>query len=59
MKKNTGYRLTETAMTIIDRMAEDKGVTRTAIVEMAVRIMAKTEGYFITQPEKDEAKDPR
>ena len=43
--KQIAARLTEEGDRLLSLMASDKGVSKSAILEMAIRIMAKTEGY--------------
>jgi uncharacterized protein (DUF1778 family) len=42
-KNPTSYRLSEEALALIDRLAEALGISRTSVVEMAVRQLARRE----------------
>ena len=44
MKNSTSFRLSEEAIRLIKLLAEEKGVSQAAIIEMALREMAKREG---------------
>jgi predicted transcriptional regulator len=44
MKQNTGFRLTEEALRLLDAMAQANGISRTAVLEMAIRTEAKKQG---------------
>ena len=41
----TGIRLSEDGARLLDRMAKDMGITRTAVIELAIRQYAKAQGY--------------
>ena len=43
MKNATSFRLSEEALRLIKLLAESKGVSQAAIIEMAIREMAKKE----------------
>lgn len=43
MKKPTSFRLTPEAIRLLARLAKRKGVTQTAIIELALRRMAEDE----------------
>ena len=43
MKNATSFRLSEEALNLIKLLAESKGVSQAAIIEMAIREMAKKE----------------
>jgi hypothetical protein len=40
-KRTTTYRLSEEARTLLGRLAEHHGVTQTAVLEMAIRQLAR------------------
>ena len=44
MKKPTSFRLTAPALRLIKALAEKQGLSQTAVVEVAVRKMARDEG---------------
>jgi predicted transcriptional regulator len=44
IKKNTSVRLSENAQRLIKLLAEKLGVSQTAILELAIRCLAKREG---------------
>jgi predicted transcriptional regulator len=44
MKQSVGFRLTEEALRLLDAMAADNGISRTAVLEMAIRREAKRQG---------------
>lgn len=52
-KKATSVRLTDQAGRLIDELARRLGITRTAVLEIAVRRLAKAEGV----PDREEADD--
>lgn len=43
MKNATSFRLSEEALHLIKLLAESKGVSQAAVIEMAIRDMAKKE----------------
>ena len=43
MKNATSFRLSEEALHLIKLLAESKGVSQAAVIEMAIREMAKKE----------------
>ena len=47
MKQHKGYRLSEEALRLLDVMAATNGISRTAVLEMAVRTEAKKQGIEI------------
>ena len=47
MKQHKGYRLSEEALRLLDVMAAANGISRTAVLEMAVRTEAKKQGIHI------------
>jgi len=44
MKKATAFRLTEDALALLDAMAQARGISRTAMLEILIREAAKREG---------------
>lgn len=44
MKQSVGFRLTEEALRLLDAMAAANGISRTAVLEMAIRREAKQQG---------------
>jgi hypothetical protein len=44
MKQQTGFRLSEEALRLLDAMAAANGISRTAVLEMAIRTEAKKQG---------------
>jgi hypothetical protein len=44
-------RLTGTARRLMATLARRKGISQTAVVEMAVRLMAEQEGIVMQEPE--------
>jgi predicted transcriptional regulator len=44
MKQVLGFRLTEQAIRLLDAMAQANGISRTAVLEMAIRDAAKKQG---------------
>jgi predicted transcriptional regulator len=44
MKQQTGFRLSEEALRLLDVMAAANGISRTAVLEMAIRDEAKKQG---------------
>lgn len=42
--KHTSYRLTPEAYTLLERLTAHLGLTRTGVVETAVRVLAEQEG---------------
>jgi predicted transcriptional regulator len=51
-KRSTTFRLTDHARALILRLAEKLGVSQTAVLELAVRKLAKTEG--VKAPQRQE-----
>jgi hypothetical protein len=47
MKQHKGYRLSEEALRLLDVMAATHGISRTAVLEMAIRTEAKKQGIPI------------
>jgi hypothetical protein len=47
-------RLTGTARRLMEAMAQKKGISQTAVVELAVRLMAKEEGIEDTGKDTEE-----
>ena len=41
MKRSTSFSLSEEAMRLIEEMSKDMGVSKTTVLEMAIREMAK------------------
>jgi hypothetical protein len=44
MKQSVGFRLTEEALRLLDALAATNGISRTAVLEMAIRAEAKKQG---------------
>ena len=44
MKQSVGFRLTEEALRLLDAMASANGISRTAVLEIAIRDAAKKQG---------------
>ena len=44
MKQQTGFRLSEEALRLLDAMAVANGISRTAALEMAIRTEARKQG---------------
>jgi predicted transcriptional regulator len=44
MKQSVGFRLTEEALRLLDALAANHGISRTAVLEMAIRTEAKKQG---------------
>ena len=44
MKQQTGFRLSAEALRLLDAMAAANGISRTAVLEMAIRTEAKKQG---------------
>jgi hypothetical protein len=44
MKQSVGFRLTEEALHLLDAMAAANGISRTAVLELAIRDAAKKQG---------------
>ncbi|HEU5379726.1 MAG TPA: ribbon-helix-helix protein, CopG family [Ktedonobacteraceae bacterium] len=47
MKQQTGFRLSEEALRLLDVMAAANGISRTAVLEMAIRTEAKKQGIHV------------
>jgi predicted transcriptional regulator len=50
-KTGTSYRLSESTLRLIDLLAENTGLSKTGVIEQAVRLMAKREGISIKKEE--------
>lgn len=50
-KKFTAARLSETARELLEGMAEKTGLTRTALIEEAIRLLAKQKGVAVKSKE--------
>jgi hypothetical protein len=44
MKLRTGFRLSHDAMALLEALAEANGISKTAVVELAIRDTAKNQG---------------
>lgn len=44
MKQSVGFRLTQEALRLLDAMAAANGISRTAMLELAIRMEAKKQG---------------
>jgi predicted DNA-binding protein len=44
MKKKTSIRLSEEAQRLIEQLSKQLGISQSAVIEQAVRILAKREG---------------
>lgn len=47
MKQQTGFRLSQEALRLLDAMAAANGISRTAVLEMAIRTEAKKQGIQV------------
>jgi predicted transcriptional regulator len=47
MKRHKGYRLSEEALRLLDVLAAANGISRTAVLEMAIRTEAKKQGIQV------------
>jgi hypothetical protein len=47
MKRQTGFRLSQEALRLLDAMATANGISRTSVLEMAIRTEAKKQGIPI------------
>ena len=47
MKQHKGYRLSEEALRLLDVLASANGISRTAVLEMAIRTEAKKQGIHV------------
>jgi hypothetical protein len=57
-KPPTSFRLSEDCQALLERLAEHLGITRTAVLEMAVRKLARAE-HLPDPPPPSRAKKPR
>jgi hypothetical protein len=57
----TSYRFTKDARDLIDRLSDALGVSRTAVIELAVRRLARTElpGYSPSAPNRSHKRSKR
>ncbi len=53
-KRNTSINLTESALQMADAMAQEYGVSRAAIIELAVRVLFKNRDEFLKLSAKDD-----
>ena len=49
-KQPTSFRLSEHAHALINRLAEAMGLSRTAVLEQAIRALARREGVELDSP---------
>jgi predicted transcriptional regulator len=47
-KKKTSIRLSEEAQILIEQLAKQLGISQSAVLEMAIRVLAKREGVSPT-----------
>jgi biotin operon repressor len=51
-QKKTSIRLSDTAQTLLQRLAESLGISQSAVIEQAIRTLAKKEGVRVERVEK-------
>jgi len=51
-QKKTSIRLSDTAQTLLQRLAESLGISQSAVIEQAIRTLAKKEGISVERVEK-------
>ena len=52
IRKATSYRFTDTALELIDHLSEKLGVSKTAVIEIALRKLAEAEKIEAEKVEK-------
>jgi predicted transcriptional regulator len=51
-QKKTSIRLSDTAQTLLQRLAESLGISQSAVIEQAIRTLAKKEGISVERGER-------